>query len=69
MSEPQISLQLLQQAEQIFKDSEAAHAWFFRPNLSLAGLRPIDELRDPWGETIVGTLLDAMDEIQNDPNV
>jgi uncharacterized protein (DUF2384 family) len=66
MIEPQISPQLLEYAVRVFKDLGAAHAWFFRENLALGGARPIDELRGDWGETIVVTLLDAMDETEDE---
>ena len=66
MSGPKIPAELLEQAERVFGDKEAAREWFERPNPDLQGRRPVDEI-EAGGEAIVAMVLDRLEPPTEDP--
>jgi uncharacterized protein (DUF2384 family) len=66
MGGPKIPAELLEQAEGVFGDKEAAREWFDRPNPDLQGRRPLDEI-ETGGEAIVAMILDRLEPPEEDP--
>ena len=67
MSGPKIPAELIEHAERIFGDKEAAREWFERPNPDLLGRRPIDEI-EAGGAALVAMMLDRLEPAEEDPH-
>ena len=66
MSDPKIPAELIEHAERVFGDKEAAREWFERPNPNLLGRRPLDEI-EAGGGAIVAMILDRLEPPEEDP--
>ena len=67
MGDSKIPPELIEQAERVFGDKEAAREWFDRPNPDLQGRRPIDEI-EGGGEALVAMILDRLEPPEEDPH-
>lgn len=54
MGGPKVPAELIEQAERVFGNKEAARARFGRPNLNLLGRRPLDEIESGGEVTVAG---------------
>ena len=57
---------LIEHAERVFGDKEAAREWFDRPNPNLLGRRPIDKI-ETGGEALVAMVLERLEPPEEDP--
>jgi uncharacterized protein (DUF2384 family) len=67
MSDPKIPPELIERAERIFGNKEAAREWFERPDPNLLGRRPIDEI-EAGGEALVAMALARLEPPEEDPH-
>jgi uncharacterized protein (DUF2384 family) len=66
MSGPKIPAELIERAERILGDKKTARTWLDRPNLNLAGRRPLDKI-ESGGDAIVAGVLDRLGPPEDDP--